>query len=249
MSQVTLFSWAHPLSFAKPLDHTWVSDFAPPQPEQPADSNYWYCWGEYHGSYSHQLASGSAALEVAAAISEPNTPAIPHGTPPYKPSSISGSITYYGLDGVCHNVANQILASTGTPATMAKTVEGANGYPLSTFFFGTYGLNETDWAKIVAAHLSGVQLAGDQFLPFMAVAGLTPAEAKNVGAIRAKAHSAFADIRQRIALKGRDYYPEVIVVALAALGAVRLEVGHDKFFKLFPSADLKSAEWLRPPVL
>ena len=52
----------------------------------------------------------------------------------------------YGLHGVCHQLANQVLYATGTagaPLTVAK----ARGYWWSVFQYGEYGVPEELWVK------------------------------------------------------------------------------------------------------
>lgn len=50
-----------------------------------------------------------------------------------------GTVFTYGLDGVCHQVSNQVLFPTGA------TVVSAKGYRLSSGIFGTYGRRKDDW--------------------------------------------------------------------------------------------------------
>ena len=131
-----LYSWGNPLSFAKFLDHTWVTTYEM-TPKQPDGSAYWYCWGIKHDTYRAQLSQSDGARDLAEKISPANTPALPSGQSHDQPSDTSGAIVYYGLDGVCHNVANEVLAVTATTDTEPARVSEAHGYPLSTFLFGT----------------------------------------------------------------------------------------------------------------
>ena len=61
-----------------------------------------------------------------------------------------GTVFSYGVDGVCHQLANQVLYATGSggaPLTMAR----ARGYMASTFIYGTYGLQHAAWANKLAS--------------------------------------------------------------------------------------------------
>lgn len=142
-----LYAWVHPLSFDKDLDHTWVTDYAPPpiydsiSAVEAAGKNYWYCWGIYHPE-------GQSPTYPKGAIG--NSP----GNLPYSlcicdsnDDSAHGTIFVYGIDGVCHQLANQVLFSTVGPLT----VKLARGYAISVFFWLTYGLNQMDFlARIVS---------------------------------------------------------------------------------------------------
>ena len=44
-----------------------------------------------------------------------------------------GTIFTYGIDGVCHQLANQVLYATGIGAVAPLTVRNARGYIASTF--------------------------------------------------------------------------------------------------------------------
>jgi len=76
----------------------------------------WKCWGGNSGGKAFKSGTGSTAR--ADAIGQPDQRA---------------GITWYLIDGVCHQAANRILL----PARI--TTEGARGYELSTAIFGTYG--------------------------------------------------------------------------------------------------------------
>jgi hypothetical protein len=67
-----------------------------------------------------------------------------------------GTIFVYGVDGVCHQLANQVLYSTQAGGAQL-TVRLARGYMASTFIYGTYGLQHAAWAAKVAA-CSGAHL-------------------------------------------------------------------------------------------
>ena len=247
----TLYSWGNPLSFAKFLDHTWVTDY-PMVPKQPDDSAYWYCWGIQHDTYRAELSKGTGSCALANKISPYNTPALQSGESHDQPSKTSGAIVYYGLDGVCHNVDNELLAVTATSDTEPDRVSQAHGYPLSTFLFGTYGLYTEGWAKLVNKHLKGLKLAGDDFIGIMEAA-VSADKQSGVLAIRAEVQSDIRDIRARVKEKQFDYYFELGERVVIALGKLRIHLGHDEFYALFPSLsreslDHENADWLRPPL-
>ncbi len=152
---VILYAWVHPLKFAPSLDHTWVTTYAPPpvyqtiQEVEQANGEYWYCWGVYHPQGVSQvypdgaIGNANGDLAVSSCICKPNDP------------NAHGSIFVYGIDGVCHQLANQVLYSTNGPLT----VKLARGYWLSSHLYGTYGSNQSDWNKLRSS-CAGVRMSG-----------------------------------------------------------------------------------------
>ena len=57
-----------------------------------------------------------------------------------------GTIFKYGADGVCHQLANQVLWAAKDPSGAPLTAAGANGYRASVFFYGEYGKQAAAWA-------------------------------------------------------------------------------------------------------
>lgn len=157
VANTTLWAWVVPAWFSEsPFDHTWVTDFdnstAPYASDQEvilAGKNNWFCWGDFHpkggtpalpnGALGSMTANASVAACLVASnlISKDNPPA-------------QGTIFQYGIDGVCHQLANQVLWATSGAAGGPLTVNGARGYHISTFLFGTYGRQEVDWDAKVA---------------------------------------------------------------------------------------------------
>lgn len=142
----TLYAWVHPLSIDKDLDHTWVTDYAPPPiyesigAVEAAGKNYWYCWGIYHPEGQDDNPYGAIGnspgnLPMSLCICDSND------------SSAYGTIFYYGWDGVCHQLANQVLYSTVGPLT----VKLARGYWISSHLWGTYGSNVNAWLAKIAS--------------------------------------------------------------------------------------------------
>jgi hypothetical protein len=148
----TLYAWALPALFGgSPVDHTWVTDFDPRIKSYPtindviaASANNWFCWGSYHqkgGTPQYAdgfLGSIAADFSLATCLVTSNLPS--SGNPPAQ-----GTIFHYGVDGVCHQLANQVLWSSNGASGGPLTVSLARGYHVSTFLFGTYGLQHSAW--------------------------------------------------------------------------------------------------------
>ncbi len=132
----TLYAWANPLSGFQGADHTWVTTYPDPF-NCPPGPDYWYCWGDCHptgpGTTARPLGSAGADLNMAKCICAPNDP------------NAHGGINLYGIEGVCHQLANRVLYAT-SPNGTPLTVNGAHLYWLSHFLFGTYGTTHADWA-------------------------------------------------------------------------------------------------------
>jgi hypothetical protein len=155
----TLWAWATPTPYAhSPVDHTWVTDYDNRIDEPPANiadvigasENYWFCWGSFHErgdspeAPAGSLGSMSGNIALAHCLCASNAPSASD-----KPTC--GTIFLYGIEGVCHQLANQILWSTASGGNPPLTVSSARGYGASTFFYGTYGLQHNAWAARKAA--------------------------------------------------------------------------------------------------
>jgi hypothetical protein len=147
---VTLHGWTTPAAYDPLVDHTWVTTYDIPGSTYQdigdvvaARQHFWYCWGGFLGSASAKIGSGSGSLEQATCVCVPN---VTQG------DNCHGTIYYYGIDGVCHQLANQLLAVTGNASLNASGVRGGN---ISCWFYGLYGLNGGDWAS--SARRCGVQ--------------------------------------------------------------------------------------------
>jgi hypothetical protein len=170
---VTLFAWTVPaFSSGSPVDHTWVTTYdnrVNPYPNDAAviaaHEYYWYCWGSFHATGGTPaiphgfLGSQAGNLALAQCLVQPNADSM-------SSPAARGTIFTYGVDGVCHQLANQVLYATGTGTTAQLTVQKAHGYMASTFIYGTYGLQHAAWAAKIAA-CSGTRLA-PQGAPTMA---------------------------------------------------------------------------------
>jgi hypothetical protein len=151
-----LYAWANPVS-GTAWDHTWVTTydnrsnhFQTIQQVIAASLDYWFCWGDYHASGSAPahpdgfLGAMAGALDVARCLVQSNAPSA-------STSPTCGTIYYYGVDGVCHQLANQALWATKGPAAGPLTMSNARGYHLSSFMFGTYGRQTIDWKAKMAS--------------------------------------------------------------------------------------------------
>lgn len=154
----TLYAWTVPAySSGSPVDHTWVTTYDNRTVVYQTDADviaagetYWYCWGSFHPTGGTPvnptgfLGSQSGNLAFAQCLVLPNADS--RTTP-----AARGTIFVYGVDGVCHQLANQVLYATGSASTAPLTVRGARGYMVSTFLYGTYGTQHAAWAAKIAA--------------------------------------------------------------------------------------------------
>jgi hypothetical protein len=154
----TLYAWTVPAFTAgSPVDHTWVTAYdnrtnayQTVAAVVAAGQFYWYCWGSFHPTGgtptnpSGFLGSQGGDLALAQCLVQANADS--RTTP-----AARGTIFVYGVDGVCHQLANQVLYATGMGAAPPLTVRLARGYMASTFIYGTYGLQHTAWASKIAA--------------------------------------------------------------------------------------------------
>ena len=146
-----LYAWATPAFIqGSPADHTWVTTYdsrlnAPPTigGVTTLGEDNWYCWGSFHPS-GHFLGSKTGNLALARCLVQPNVDSNSH--PPAR-----GTIFSYGIDGVCHQLANQVLYATKTASTSPLTVSGARWYSVSVFFYDVYGLQYAAFAAKLAS--------------------------------------------------------------------------------------------------
>ncbi|MFC0242908.1 hypothetical protein [Rhodopseudomonas telluris] len=164
---VTLFAWAIPAwDSESPVDHTWVTSYDnrihayPTITEVVGDHQFfWYCWGSFHAvggtpvNKSGALGQQAGDLAVAQCLVRPNLDS--------RTTSLArGTIYHYGVDGVCHQLANQVLYASGGGGSTPLTVHNARGYPLSSFIYGTYGLQQTAWSAKIASCTAQQLVAG-----------------------------------------------------------------------------------------
>lgn len=141
-----LYAWAASALFeGVPVDHTWVTTFDLRRNQYEdekaiygSEDLYWYCYGllRLRGRF---LGSKNGAKSFSTCLVQPNVRS-DHS------DRAKGTIFRYARDGVCHQLANQVLFSTGTKGAVF-TVKAARGYWFSTFKYGDYGVNVADWEK------------------------------------------------------------------------------------------------------
>jgi hypothetical protein len=149
-----IYAWATPAFVeGSPVDHTWVTTYDNRQHAYPNDqavvaagASYWYCWGDFHPSAgtpespSGALGQKAGDLAIAGCLVAPNADS-------RVMTAARGTIFTYGVDGVCHQLANQVLYATGTVRSGPLTVSPARGYWASVFVYGTYGLQHSAWVN------------------------------------------------------------------------------------------------------
>lgn len=148
MASLTFYAWVNPAFWSHaPVDHTWVTSY---DSRATSYSNIgdviaagqinWYCWGDFHldGNPPDPIAVQSGSGTLAQCLVEGN--AASNGNP-----AAQGTIFSYGVDGVCHQLANQVLYATGSASQAPATVKNARGYGASSFLYGTYGLQQAAW--------------------------------------------------------------------------------------------------------
>ena len=259
----TLHAWARPVGDAPVFDHTWVTDFPfsngeyPNFGDLPNGARFWFCWGDYHAEHR-----AGGALCSAVAQGDPDRIVRPN-TPPTDPPGTgrlpqNGTIDFYGVDGVCHQVSNQVLYLTGTSDDVPQRVIGARGYHLSSFFFTNYGLNHAAWRACAAEYAPTVKAPDDDFVVWMdaTLSDLTLKESMEIGVIRSVAHASYQRIHGEVTQLGeRGTYERIGAITLTALVALGACLGVDRFRLLFPDLaeipkDIESAvAWLDPSMV
>lgn len=156
-----LYAWVNPLSFTGELDHTWVttydtrkSAFASLDEVIAAGEKCWLCWGVFHTSGHTPERPDGYLFETAADTGLADCLVTPNLSS-HDGEGAQGTIFLYGIDGVCHQLANQVLYGAVRDGH-APIVEDAEGYWLSSFLYGDYGRTRGAWRSRVA----GCTLAG-----------------------------------------------------------------------------------------
>ncbi|MBL8589844.1 MAG: hypothetical protein JNK46_15030 [Methylobacteriaceae bacterium] len=154
-ANTTLYAWAAPAFVSgAPVDHTWVTDYDNRSVAHgnvgqvvAAGAHYWFCWGSFHSTggtpaiANGLLLSRKGNLPTAICLVLPNADS-------RLAAPARGTIFSYGVDGVCHQLANQVLfACGGSP----PIVSSARGYAASAFLYGDYGLQHSAWAAKIAS--------------------------------------------------------------------------------------------------
>jgi len=122
-------------------DHTWVTsydlrvkNYTDINQVITAKENYWHCRGDFH-SNGDFIGKVNYSSIYSTCLVTPNNP-----------TSGTGSIIRYGIDGVCHQVSNQVLYRSKDPFNNLR-VDKARGYKLSSSIYETYGLNKKTWRQ------------------------------------------------------------------------------------------------------
>jgi hypothetical protein len=100
-------------------------------------SSFWFCYGDFHSSGSC-LGEQIGDVSLAKCLVEPNVDSWNH-------DPAKGTIFTYGWDGICHQVANQVLFATALGATNPLMVKAVRGYGKSQYIYGDYGRNTGAW--------------------------------------------------------------------------------------------------------
>jgi hypothetical protein len=151
-----LFAWAVPVWDGAPVDHTWVTTYdnrKTPYPDigavQQQSQSYWYCWGAFHAKGgTPDIADGflgaqDGDLGLSKCLVLPNIDC-------QSSAAARGTIFIYGVSGVCHQLANQVLYSTGAGGATPLTVSKSRGYWFSHLVYGAYGVDTVAWAQKLA---------------------------------------------------------------------------------------------------
>lgn len=148
----TLYAWVAPAFIDESwVDHTWVTDYDNRtilhqniQTVAAHGGHYWTCWGKFRAvGRSTALVDGfigsaSGSLPLAECLCRANA---------YSKRDVHarGTIFDYGIDGVCHQLANQVLWAAQAPNGTPLMVQQARGYSLSTGLYGDYGIDKQAW--------------------------------------------------------------------------------------------------------
>jgi nucleoid DNA-binding protein len=151
-SEVRFFAWAAPANDMNVLpDHTWVTTYDSRVNSYEnikkvvgANEHFWYCWGNFRskagtpGNLDGALGDRLGDLAEALCLVKPDAHCI-------AVTGARGTIFRYGWNGVCHQLANQVLYATSSEGHAPLTVSRARGYWASTFRYGTYGIPDLEW--------------------------------------------------------------------------------------------------------
>lgn len=198
---VKLYAWVRPLDIDKRLDHTWVTTYNNAggpynslEEVAAAKQYYWMCWGDFHreGVPANPIATGEGELDLACCLVEPNADSRDE-------QAARGTIFTYAIDGVCHQLANQVLFATGINGHPPLTVKDARGYWLSSYLYETYGRQKTAWPDKVEQCTSAAISGEPKIMEAFAVA-------KKIDEFAENARSVLADdpalLEQLMALRG-----------------------------------------------
>jgi hypothetical protein len=239
----TLYAWVKPINALGNLaDHTWVTTYdsrivrhASIGEVAKAGQCYWYCWGDFHAEGEGDQPGGHAVqapadLARAHCLVKPNQSAT-------SDLAARGTINLYGIHGVCHQVANQVLYACH--AATPPTVKAARGYWKSLYVYGQYGTRDAAWLARrsscnvgAGAGTKGMAEGSDEFLAAARrVLADDPALLAEVLARRAALQAGSGATKS---LGDDDLTAESInAVQRAAIAEVAELLGEDRFVALF----------------
>ena len=151
-----LYAWVVPAFVTgSPVDHTWVTTYDnrvkiynTDQQVAAAGECYWYCWGSFHstgGTPDNRTGflgqqNGDLALAKCLVTANADSQTVP---------AARGTIFTYGVDGVCHQLANQVLYATGVGAAAPLNRQKCPGlhsehFPLRYLWPAARGMGKSD---------------------------------------------------------------------------------------------------------
>lgn len=253
VAATTLYAWSDSFLSVDGVvlaDHTWVTTFDAPYACPPGTA-YWYSWGGCHatgpGTEAKLLGKAPAALEVASCICRPDDKNYRFEVD----NPAHGGIDFYGIHGVCHQLANRILFATAAEGVGPVTVSDAHAYRVSRFVYGTYGRNATDWAKrrtrckalakpLVDFRGDPVAMEFDADLDAMLGKFLDPealqSRAATILRIRGRFQVRKSELDEALisgSMTPREFASEVNRAVMQQLGAVAESIGRVQYEKLF----------------
>jgi len=144
-------------------EHTWVTTYDSRakvyrdiEKVATAGHCFWYCWGNfYEGGNTGGLGktgrkparllgerAGDVALAQCLVAANADSESL---------QAARGTIFQYSRNGVCHQLANQVLYATRGVGAEPLTVNGARCYMLSAARWGTYGVPKPPWVEKIAS--------------------------------------------------------------------------------------------------
>ena len=146
------FAWAAPANDMNIFpDHTWVTTYDNRVTGHKdvgavvaAKEHFWFCWGNFRSKGGSPASPDGALGYRDGDLQEALCLVQPDAACDVEPAA-RGTIFRYGRNGVCHQLANQVLYATRTETQAPLTVSEARGYWASSFRYGTYGTPELEW--------------------------------------------------------------------------------------------------------
>jgi len=193
--ETIFYAWRRPAFSPRDewLDHTYVTDYTPYNKYSTIQSvinegkHYWYCWGEFNMKTKDQslvtTRRFAADLKKVSCICEPNN------------ENAHGTIFKYLVDGVCHQLSNQVLY----PTTPRIIVKGVKGWEISCFNYGKYGRQEVKWDNLKKKCTDGIRK-----MPKSKKATIKNMKRKELNLF------VYEQLRKKLPKKKRDFLSEVV---------------------------------------